>query len=278
MLFLLLAIACSAMVSVFLRLSAEKTKNDSAVLVCNYLTCGIVACFYIGTQGIFPNSPALPATLGMGVVHGILYLVVLVLFQRNVQKNGVVLSSVFMKLGLLVPMVLSIFLFREIPTAVQCLGFVIAIAAIVLINQRKGATTSVSPVSLILLLLCAGSADSMTKIFESLGQASHAAQFLLYTFLVAFILSIGLLLKKKQRIGICDVLFGILVGIPNFFSTKFLLRALEALPAVVAYPVFSVGTLLVITLAGVLLFREALSKKQWFAVAAILVALILLNM
>ena len=64
---------------------------------------------------------------------------------------------------------------------------------------------------------------------------------------------------------------------PNFLSSKFLLSALATVPAVVAYPTFSVATLLVITLTGVLAFREKLKAHQWAALAAILVALVMLN-
>lgn len=82
---------------------------------------------------------------------------------------------------------------------------------------------------------------------------------------------------KGQRVGKWEAIFGLLVGIPNFFSSKFLLRALEDVLAVVAYPVYSVGGILVVTLAGVMLFRERLEKKQWLGMAMILAALVLLN-
>ena len=45
----------------------------------------------------------------------------------------------------------------------------------------------------------------------------------------------------------------------------------------VVYPVYSVATILTVTVTGVLVFRERLEKRQWIALAMILVALILLN-
>ena len=75
-----------------------------------------------------------------------------------------------------------------------------------------------------------------------------------------------------------EVLYGFAVGVPNYFSAKFLLAALETVPAVIVYPTFSVATILVVTLAGVALFKERLGKRQWTAVAVILVALVLLNL
>ena len=82
---------------------------------------------------------------------------------------------------------------------------------------------------------------------------------------------------KGQKIGTREALFGTLIAVPNFFSSKFLLGALESLSAVIVYPVFSVGTILVVTLMGVLAFRERLTKQQWIGIGAILVALVLLN-
>jgi multidrug transporter EmrE-like cation transporter len=48
-------------------------------------------------------------------------------------------------------------------------------------------------------------------------------------------------------------------------------------PAVIAYPTFSVGTIIITTLSGVLLFKESLRKTQWIALIGILVSLVLLN-
>ena len=61
---------------------------------------------------------------------------------------------------------------------------------------------------------------------------------------------------KQQRIGRAELLFGLAIGIPNFFSAKFLLAALNTLPAVIVYPTYSVATMLAVTLAGALFFRE----------------------
>jgi len=74
-----------------------------------------------------------------------------------------------------------------------------------------------------------------------------------------------------------DVLFGVMLGVPNFFSCRFLLKSLSAVPAVIAYPTYSVAAVVVVTMAGVIAFKEKLSKKQWLSLGMILVALVLLN-
>lgn len=277
MAYLLLAISCSALISIIMRLSSDRVSGNVSMLTMNYLMCLVLSILYTGVDNLLPASTQLPRTIGMGVIHGVLYLMSFVLLQINVKQNGVVLPAIFMKLGLLVPMVLSVVLFGEMPSIRQAVGFVIAIAAIILINQESGSRATKFKVGLILLLLGGGSADAMSKVFEVYGDGALSAQFLLYTFIVAFLLCTGLMLWKKERLGRAEVLFGLVIGIPNYFSAKFLLRALEDVAAVIAYPTYSVGTILVVTLAGVLAFRERLSKRQWFAIGIIIIALILLN-
>lgn len=277
MVYLLLAISCSALISIIMRLSSDRVSGNVSMLTMNYLMCLVLSILYTGVDNLLPASTQLPRTIGMGVIHGMLYLGSFVLLQINVKRNGVVLPAIFMKLGLLVPMVLSVVLFGEMPSIRQAVGFAIAIAAIILINQESGSRATKFKAGLILLLLGGGSADAMSKVFEVYGDTTLSAQFLLYTFIVAFLLCAGLMFWKKEHLGRTEVLFGLVIGIPNYFSAKFLLRALEDVAAVIAYPTYSVGTIFVVSLVGVLAFRERLSRRQWFAIGIILIALILLN-
>ncbi len=277
MIYLLLAIVSSAMVSVIMRLSSEKVSGNVGMLAVNYLMCLAVAWSYAGWDGFLPRGSGAPAAVLMGAVNGFFYLAGFLLLQTGVQKYGVVLSSVFMKLGLLVPIVVSVVAFGEKPALLQVLGFCLAVAAIVLINYREDGTEMRFRAGLLLLLLAGGSGDAMSKVFEEVGDPALSEQFLLYTFAAALVLCAALMLRRGQRPGKWEVLFGLLIGIPNYFSARFLLRSLERLPAVIAYPTFSVGTILVITVTGLGLFRERLRRRQWMAVAIILLALVLLN-
>ena len=145
-------------------------------------------------------------------------------------------------------------------------------------NRRSCGEKAGSMVGLLLLLLSCGGCDVMSKVFEVYGNANLSGHFLLYTFLTALGLCILLIAFRKQGLpGKAEWSFGFLVGIPNYFAAKFLLASLTSLPAVIVYPVYSVATLLVVTIAGVLLFRERLRNHQWAALGMILLSLILLN-
>ena len=277
MLNLLLAVCSSALVSLTMRFSEGKIRNNIAMLAVNYILCALLAWGYAGFGAWYPAVPGMNRACQMGLVNGVLYLAGFVLLQKNVRSNGVVLSSTFLKLGLLVSMVVSVAFFGERPGMEQWIGFALAVAAIVLINYRPGGQSAGSKWGLILLLIAGGGGDAMSKVFEELGNPALSGHFLLYTFLTAFRLCSVLFGVRGEKAGLWEVLFGALIGIPNFFSAKFLLAALETVPGVIVYPVCSVGTILAVTSAGVLLFHERLEKRQWAALGMILVALVLLN-
>ncbi len=277
MVFLLLAILSSAMISIMMRVSADKTSANLSTLAVNYLVCSLLGAGYAGFDLVMPQISGFFVTLWLGLVSGVLYMTSLVIFQSNTRKRGIVLSSVFMKLGLLVPIVMSVVLFKEVPTTAQMVGFAIAIVAIVLINGKKEASGTGFGFGLIVMLLLSGGADVMAKIFDVYAPESLSALYLFYTFAMAFVLCVALAVRKKERPGFRELLYGTLIGVPNFFSAKFLLGALTELPAVVVYPSFSVATMLIVTLTGVVVFRERLRKVQWIALAGIIGALVLLN-
>lgn len=274
---LVLAVVSSVLISIFMRVGSDKVKSNISLLAMNYVVCIIMAGAYVGFDVVLPEAEGFGQMLGFGVFNGVLFLTSFMCMQYNTIKNGIVLTSIFNRLGLLVPMTLAIFAFGEMPTALQAVGFVIAVASIILINFEKGASRAGSKLTLLLGLLLCGSCDAMSKIYERLGSAALSDQFLFYTFAMAFVLCMAIMFIKKERPGLKELIYGVLIGIPNFFSAKFLLASLDSLDAVIVYPTYSVATMLLVTLAGVVIFREQLKKRQWIALGAILVALVLLN-
>lgn len=277
MIYLILAILSSASIAVLMRQSNQKVSGGTGMVAVNYLMCLVLSAAFAGVDNLFPRTASLGQTLGLGAVNGLLYLMGFVMLQVSIRKNGVVLSTIFMKLGLLVPMVLAVVAFGEKPEMLQIFGFFLALAAILVINYEKTGEKSKSVGYLVLLILLGGGGDAMSKVFEAVGDSAMEDCFLLYTFASALILCLLLVLLQKQKIGKWEWLYGMLIGVPNFFCARFLLKSLSDVPATIAYPTFSVATLLTVTLAGVVLYRERLKKKQWIGVVMILGALILLN-
>jgi len=274
MIYLILAMTTSMLVSVFMRISDKYCKNNMGILAANYLTCTVMSAFLAGD--LLPRAEGLGLTLGLGFINGFLFLAGFLLLKWNISRNGVVLPATFMRLGVIVPTVMSIAAFGEKPGVMQVVGILMALTAIFIMNGKGGEARSV--VGLILIMLAGGSADSMSKVFEEIGPQGMKDQFLLYTFFTAFAVCIIVCIVKKQKPALVDIAFGALIGIPNYLSTRFLLWALRDIPAVIAYPSYSVGTIVLVMLVGVIAFKERLGKRKFIAMAVILAALVLLNM
>lgn len=311
--YLLLAMCCSALISIMMRFGETRIKNNISTLAVNYVVCLLLGLFYAAKSGgmgsiIAPGADG-RQTLMMGLLNGVFYVGSFILLQYNIGKNGVVLPSTFMKLGVLVPTMIAIVAFGERPGVMQVAGIAIAVAAIIFMNageavaakkgdsgnkaagpvsdasdnaeveaEEKPLGTVTAPKALIFLLLVGGSGDAMSKIYEELGNAKYNSQFLLYTFAMALVLCTLTAVLKGQRLTREDVLFGCLIGIPNYYSARFLLMSLSYVPAVIAYPTYSTGTIVLVGIAGVLFFREKMTSRQWVTVGMIAAALLMLNM
>ena len=278
MIYLLLAIASSTMVSVFSRMSTGRAKNRNVMVAFNYLACSVTGFALMHTTDVFPKAAGMDVAILMAVVGGAMYLCGFQLLQWNISKNGVVLPATFQKIGVLVPTVCALLVFRETPTVLQAIGFVIAIAAIFLIRGGDGGHKEGSTLGLVALLIMGGSVDALGKFYAEWGNPDIKNHYLFYVFFCAFVYAAVLCVIKRQKPTFWDALFGILVGIPNYLCSRFLLFSLADVPAVVAYPTFSVGTIVCVTLIGCLCFMEKLSRRQMIAMGIILVALALLNM
>lgn len=97
------------------------------------------------------------------------------------------------------------------------------------------------------------------------------------TFLFAFLCSLIIKTYKKQRFTFADLGWGALIGIPNYFSARFLLLSLSQIPATIVYPVYNIGTIVFVTITGMIFFKERLSLNKWIAMGIIFLALFLLS-
>lgn len=274
---LILAILSSAAVSVIMRFSEGKIRNRMCFFLANYAVCTLLALGFALEKQTTLFSNGFGFALGLGAFSGFLFLYSFVLFRQNVARNGMVMSATFMKLGVLIPTLMAILVFRETPRAVQIIGIILAVAAILLLHLEKGDSRLTGKWMLILLLVVSGLTDGTANIYDKLGTSQCRDLFLVATFFTAMFLSGIPVIARREALFGADLLFGAAIGIPNYFSSRFLLGALTSIPAVVVYPVYSVGTILVITAVGLLVFRESLDKRRGLAMLLILAALAMLN-
>ena len=310
MIYLLMAILSSASIALVFKALGSQGGNRYGVIIGNYLTCIVISL--IMTGGPAAIAQAAPVTYLCGAVGGLLFVLGLVFMQSSVAANGATLTSAFGKLGVMVPLAFSFLIFREQPAALQVVGIVIALAALVVINApakdnleatdapakdapeatdapakagTPATTTSPKTYSFALLALtCLGNglADSMAKVFEQVGPRSDDRVFISLVFIAAAVISAGLALREYRVTGAPitkkELLSGVAVGVPNYYCSFFLLSSLTRLPSFLVYPIFSTGTIIVVMLVSTILFKERPTKKQLAGIAMILLALVLLNL
>lgn len=279
MLYLLLAIISSTLISICMRASERHITNQMGMFAANYATCCVLSIVYSERGSFGGTESSFSPILLCGVISGMLYLGNFIFLKYNMQKNGIVLSSTFMKLGVLIPTVMAILVFKEVPKGTQVLGTVIAVVAIVIFNFEKEAMKDGRhKYLLILLLLLSGITDSMAKVYEQMGDVSGTDYYLLMTFAVAFLLAVVLAFREQSGIHVKDIAYGLLIGVPNYYSARFLLKALGSVSAVLVYPLYSVATIILVTVAGLIIFKEQLSKQKAIALSLVLLAITLLNL
>lgn len=285
MFYLILAIVCNCAETIAVRFSERNLHNRYAVTMFNYAVAAIAAYFFIGDHALFNQAAEYHLPIALGIFNGTIFIAWFLLFQISIKHNGPPLSIAFTKLGVLFPTFGSILLFAEAPGLVQVLGIALAVISIVLFNlPEKNASLHTSEkqaekykLLLLLLLIIGGTGDFNSKVFENFGNAELANLFLFYTFLVALLLSIAIWFFKNRTVSKSDVIFGLLIGLPNQLTAMFLLWALLRLPAYFVFPAHSVGVILLVSIVNSLLFKEKLSRLQRISMALVCAALICLN-
>ena len=137
MLYLITAIACSAIISVIIRVSKKEVKYPVTMYGANYITCEILGLiFLLSGEGTIAGLTGgeLRFAMLLGFFTGLLYPVGFILMRINIINSGMALTSVFSKLGVIVPTLLSILLFHENPSAACYVGIAVAVAAIIVMG------------------------------------------------------------------------------------------------------------------------------------------------
>lgn len=295
MFYLILAIICSSSVSVIMRLHENHMKNQMAMFAANYATCAFLGALFIdwtagdggsqdGAVGLLHTvlgSEAETALL-LSVIQGATFLGGFLFLKINMIHNGIVLSTTFKQLGVIIPTLMAIVAFGETLGLLQAAGIALALTGIILIQYEKGSLGEGGGMKkkylLLVLILAGGINDSMMNIYDKIIGAEGKDGYLMVAFFISGLLSLALALREGKHPGKADLLYGLAIGVPNYFAGRGLLYALETVDAVLVYPMFNVGTLVTVTIIGIVFFREQISRKKILTVGIIIAAICLLNM
>lgn len=303
MFYLFLAILCSSTIALIFKYTENSNTNRYVITSANYFIAFSTSLFMILYKGLFDNlakeisflndfkllfsnnlhilSPYSSIIWGIivGGIAGFFFFLSFTYYQKSVKENGVGLSGTIAKLGILIPMIFSIIIWREFPSIIQWIGIVLSLASILIVNLSSKSLQKfeIKP-TIILLFVFGGMAEFSNKIYQKYALNQYKDVFLFSIFFVAFLISIIYTLNKKGNITKKDILTGFAVGIPNLFSSYFLILSLDTLKTSVAFPLYSAGSIVLINIGGFLIFKEHISHKNKIAIFLTIIALILINM
>ena len=220
---------------------------------------------------------------------GILFISVFNLIGISSVKVGITITQTSNKLSLIIPVIFSYFLYHEKILPIKLIGILLALVAVILVSS-KSKTLPNKKISgweyalPITLFISSGIIDSLTKYVQNrfLTSAEISNSYLISGFFVAFLIGavalIYLYISKKKTFQFKNLVAGIILGIPNYFSIYFLVKALQSdsLSSSAIIPINNIGVLFVVSAFGIFVFKEKLSKANYLGLAFTLLAIILI--
>ena len=249
--------------------------NTLQALIFNYITAGVCSYFFLESdfslEYIFNSG-----WLFHAIVIGTLFIVVFVFYGFGTQKVGISITTVANKMSLIIPVFTAIILYEDVFTFLKALAFILALLGIYLSSTRAGKLGFDRKYLwlIILIFLGQGISDAIFNDFAQKFPNERGYLFFMTLFAVASVS--GLLIyilestnKKTQNpFQLSSIFWGIIFGVPNFFSLVFFLKALAdpSLNSSVVFTLVSIGVVVSSSLLGVFLFHEKLDKSNWVGI------------
>ncbi len=288
MIILIACIILNALIGVIFKLFNKYKVDNLQAIIVNYFVCVLTASVVNGGNPIPDNLTSLPwfwYALGLGSV----FVVVFNMMALTVQNFGVVIATIFQKMSLLAPTLIAILVYGETSNVIKWAGIASSVVAIFLLSYKKGDKNGeeshhsqliwVLPIATFL-----GSCIIDSALF--LVEKENLAQNGDIGFVASLFLSAGMnglviltiqVIRKKEVLKLKNLIAGISLGVPNFFSIYLLLLALQqGWGGSVVFPVNNVGVLVMAAIFGIVLFKERLIPiRIWgFALAVLAIVLI----
>ncbi len=285
MIYLVGSIFLTAYLTISFKICERLGINTQRAIVINYL------CAFL--TGLFMASDIPPAGeiirmdwLPWAILMGAIFVSFFNLIALTVKKNGVAVASVATKLSLVIPFVFSIFLYNEPAGWVKLLGVAIALAGVVLTCYPAGGFRGSAGILLLpgIVFIGTGILDTIIKYTEQRyvdpsNQDIYLATCFGFAFLAGLVVMLARMITKREMLNGKEILAGIAIGIPNYFSIWCLVKVLKEFPddSSVILPVNNIGILLVGTLVAAFAFREKLTVVNIIGIFLAILSIILIS-
>jgi len=286
LIYLFLSILASTAIFIVFKLFERFKINTLQAIVINYITaccCGLLS--YEATINISEISNS--KWFFGAVLLGFLFISVFNLMALTAQRNGLSVASVAGKMSVIIPVLFGIYVYNESIGLQKIFGFVLALIAVYLT-----AIKAKSPLSIrqglwlpFLLFLGSGVIDTSIKYLETTylpenGIPIFSATIFGCAAIIGILILIIMKLNNTYVFNAKNIFGGIILGIINYYSIFFLLRALqfEGLESSTLFTANNVAIVMVSTLVGLFLFKESISKTNWFGISLAILSILLVTL
>jgi drug/metabolite transporter (DMT)-like permease len=255
-------------------------------IVFNYWVCVITGSLVLGDFPIHTN--ALQSNwFKMAIVMGVLFISVFNLIGISSVLVGATITQTANKLSLAIPVIVSYFLYHENISLLKMIGILLALIAVIF-TMSKNTNGEKKKIPLwefllpIILFISSGVIDSLTKYVQNkyLTTEVISKSYIITGFMVAA--SIGtvilffLYITQRKKFEFKNVLAGIILGVPNYFSIYYLIKALQnkSLNSSATIPINNIGVLFLVSIFGIFIFKEKLTRLNYIGLGLTLLAIV----
>lgn len=282
---LILAIFFSSVLYIVFKFFSRFKINTFQAIVFNYCTAFSVGML-VSEQTLDVDSLLNRSWILGSFLLGVLFILVFNILGKTSQENGVSVASVSSKMSMIIPILFGIFFFQETVTLQKTIGIGFALIAVYFTSKKETGSIEIKNFILpILLFLGAGVIDTSMNYMQQVHlNENEVALFSATTFLSAFLFGVILSFVKYIRGDFTfegkNIIGGLSLGIPNYFSLYFLIRALQNknLESATIFTLINIGVILLSTFFGILLFKEKLIRQNYLGIALAIIAVILVTL
>jgi drug/metabolite transporter (DMT)-like permease len=267
---------------VLFKLFKNHNVNTLHAIVFNYITastCGIL--FYDKKIDVVDFVDQLWFYVAIGL--GFLFISIFNVMALTAQKNGLSVASVASKMSVIIPVLFGIIVYNESIGFYKVLGIILALVAVVLASIKQTSNVRLTRSIYLPIILFFGSGVIETSV-NHFAPEGNMPLFLAIIFASAGIIGFASMLikslKEKQVFKTKTIPFGFALGLVNYCSMYFLLKALrvEGFESSAVFTVNNVAIVATSCLIGLLIFKEAISTKNWVGIVLALVSIILVTL
>ena len=263
--YLVFAIVCSVIVSVFLKVARRNHIDIAQAIASNYIMATALTWFVLKPNlSTIQNSN--PQAIALFVALGFLLPSVFIIMSKAVESAGIVKSDAAQRLSLFIPIVWALLFFGEKLTPARALGIILAFAALSCLlykgkgSRDAGGSFKQTALPLLGVWLGYGVIDILFKQIAKTGSAFAGNLFV--AFVLAGLLIFIYLIIKHTKWSARSLLAGLVLGTLNFGNILFYVRAHQVFkndPTLV-FAGMNIGVITLGTLVGALLFHEKISR------------------